>query len=347
LSRLLHPDLRAVARRVAVTSATAYAIGGEVRDLSAALAATGAGAGDRGRPPDEPPALLLQALESELYSRLYCRLETAAAAGAPGDRRALLGRLSAANCGRGSWEPGWRVVERDDDGRLAVIKDQVTFWVEPDGLRCRGEIVPGAYCRVRVGKELRNLVPGFYVAIGDGDAGDDDRPGPLLRLYWHLAEPAAAVAYVAEATRRLNAAGVPFRTKVVADPGGYLRADAGVLYLERRDYRRLRPEIRAIHRRLATSLRPEVPLFTRPLLPGLGVADDPRDGTSFGQSRCRLVAGGLWLAHRRGATGPAARAGALAEVFAAAGLDPRRPHLEPGSRDVAALAPRRRRSATR
>ena len=77
-------------------------------------------------------------------------------------------------------------------------------------------------------------MPGFYCAIGDGDEDDArDAPAPLVRFYWHLTAR-AAVPYMAAITGRLNQRGIPFRTKVLSDPNGYGRADAGVLYLERR-----------------------------------------------------------------------------------------------------------------
>ena len=175
------------------------------------------------------------ALESDLYSKLYTRPRSMTAASDWLAHLDLVSALSTANTGKGTWEPHWKLGEADDDGRIAVTKDELTFWVAPAGLRARDEqIVPGEFCRVRVAKEIRGLVPGFYLAIGDGD--EDDRRNdeePLVRLYWHLTAE-SAVAYMAAATRVLNAALVPFRTKVLNDPAFYNRADAGVLYFGRR-----------------------------------------------------------------------------------------------------------------
>ncbi|HEX4611434.1 MAG TPA: T3SS effector HopA1 family protein, partial [Urbifossiella sp.] len=123
---------------------------------------------------------------------------------------------------------------------------------------------------------------------------------------------------------------------------GYGRADAGVLYLERRHTDRLGTALADVHRTVAADLRPEVPLFTRALAPGLGVAEDPGGALSFGQHRCRLAARAAWAAFSRGDADPAA---VCAELLRAAGLDPDRPHLEPGSRDDYALEPRPRPTA--
>jgi hypothetical protein len=329
----LHDDLLAALDAAEVTSATGYTIQGEARDVSA----TAATPGETVPVPaaDDEPAFLT-ALEGELYARFYTR-PTTADGRAVGDylaRRDLLSALSAANTGRGTWEPGWKLDHIDEDGRVAVAKDGLTFWVEPSGLRAHSApIRPGEFCRVLVAKELRSLMPGFYVAIGDGDP-DDPRvaPEPLVRFYWHL-RPEAAVPYIAAVTGALNACGVPFRTKVLSDPGAYLRADAGVLYLGRRDFRKIGDAIAQIHRTIASGLRPEVPRFTKRLAAGLGLAEDPSNDLSFGQHRCRLVARAAWRSFARNDAGLGRRSEALADEFRAAGLDPTRPYLEPHSTD--------------
>lgn len=326
-----HPDLAAALAVVRIRSPTGYTFAGEERQFP---------------PPADPAAdpPFLAALEQELYARVYTRPTPTPP---PADflaQRDHLAALSAANTGGGSWEPGWQVVGLEPDGRVAVRKDEVTFWVTPDGLRARaGPPAVGGYCRVRVAKEMRSLMPGFYCAIGDGDQHDaGDAPAPLVRYYWHLTARGAA-AYMAAATAVLNRRAVPFRTKVLSDPNGYGRADAGVLYLERRHADRLGTALVDIHRAVAAELRPEVPLFTRPLAPGLGVAEDPGGGQSFGQHRCRLVARAAWAAF----AAEADPLGVLADHFQAAGLDPARPHLDPGARDAYALTPPGRKAAAK
>src|SRR5262249_40748610 len=151
-------------------------------------------------------------------------------------RRDLVAALSAANSGHGTWEPGWAINHLEEDGHVAVAKDGLTFWVKRDGVRCEnGMIRPGTSCRVRVPKELRGLAPGFYLATGDGEGDNDDRGDdgePLLRYYWNLTS-AAAAPFMRSTTTLLNAAGIPFRVKLLVDPSAYERADAGVLYMRR------------------------------------------------------------------------------------------------------------------
>jgi hypothetical protein len=150
-----------------------------------------------------------------------------------------------------------------------------------------------------------------------------------VRFYWHLTA-GAAPRYLAVATSTLNSLGIPFRTKVLSDPGSYVRADAGVLYVERPYYAGVAGAVVAIHRAMETMLRPETPMFTKRLAPGLGLAEDPQNRLSFGQSRCQLVARGLWDAHESGTP----REVAVAAALRARGYDPARPYLERGSADI-------------
>jgi hypothetical protein len=316
---------RGIAEAVEVLGADRYRILGRERELSR----------------DVLPATL----ELDLYVHLYTRSHEittrgqggAGAASDPLGKRAFVGALSGANRGRGTWEAGWRILRMEDDGRAVVESNGVEFWVDPTGFET-GDEAPraGGWARVQVGKELRALVPGFYVAIGDGPgAGPPSERGPApvpgVRLYWHLTAD-AAVPYMAAITRALNDRAVPFRTKVLSDPGGYVRSDAGVLYLARDDVAPTADAVREVHARLdgAGALRPSTPLWTLTLAPGLGFAEDPLPGpdgsVSFGQSRCRLAARGLIEA----GPGPVdERVAAIRRAFDHAGHDPDRPWWEP------------------
>jgi hypothetical protein len=313
----VHDDLLTILDAMEIVSPSRYILLGEPRDLPDAIGAESS------------------ALAGELYERLYLRPSPPPLA--PPDvlaGRDLLAALSEANSGRGHWESGWSVCRVEEDGRIVVAKEEIEFWAPATGVRV--ETVPirsGENCRVRVAKEMRSLVPGFYVAIGD-EASDDDRgrvgPDPLVRYYWHLKSVWAA-RFVATATSLLNESRLPFQLKVLRDPHAYHRADAGVLYVRRHDRSRLEAVIGRIHASVESGLRPEVPLFTKRLADGLGFAEDPIGSSSFGQHRCQLVAESLWQSFQNGEVDRDRRAQSLGLAFLRAGLDPLRPYLGPGS----------------
>ena len=313
----IHPDLLSVLDAVEIRTSTRFELRGRSRDIAAA-----------GQDP-------VSALRDEIYQYLYTRPVAPHVAPAfdANARRELIAALSAANCGRGSWEPGWVVKSVDDEGRVAVSKDDLTAWASLEDLRVEGpEVRAGRACRVRVGKESRNRMAGFYIAIGDSISPECDggRAGSIVRYYWHLTAE-AAVPFMEAATGLLNAVAVPFTLKVLADPDAYRRADAGVLYLHRDVERQVGDTIARIHQSIAPSLRGDVPLFTRPLARGLAVAENPVSALSFGEHRCKLVAMSLWNSFLGGESGRDARAAALASAFRDEGLNPMSPHLGPGS----------------
>jgi len=260
-----------------------------------------------------------------LYAALHCRAphKGAAASGFtnwPGARD-FADRLSMANAGHGTWQQGWVVHPTEPDGWSVAERHGLSFRVPAEDCR------PGA---VRIPKEHFGLIPGFYLAHGDADGTRD--AGDAVRIYWHTV-PSGAERLVALTTRLLNEAAVGFQLKLVSEPLRYDRTDPAVLYLSRRDYARALPSIERIHRELGRRLRPTVSLLVKRLAPGVGFAEDPGDGSSFGEHRCRLLAAIVtdpkWAALRREPERGAFLRSRLAER--GYGLD--RMYLNPGSAD--------------
>jgi hypothetical protein len=277
-------------------------------------------------------------LANVLYRHMYCRPSAQLVAPVV-DRRAarvFVDELSSANCGTGTWEPGWRIESIEPDGMLVVAnqRDDLTVWARPEQFSARtAPASVGSSGRLHIGKELRELLPGYYTALGNADQplADDGGRVEILRLYWHLTAEIAAT-WMRELTHGLNAADVAFRAKVLSVPAAYFRADAGVLYLSTSDFGRTQHLLLELHRTVAQHLRPATPMLTKRLARGLAAAEDPADGRSFGQHRCQLVAEGLLRAFERGRTSAAARTEVVARRFAEEGLDVTRPWLNPGSR---------------
>lgn len=329
-------DLEAIVRAVEIRAADSFSVRGERFDLEPAEAEAGVGA-------------LTAALARALYQRMYCRPEHAQPWRGPDTRatRVYVDTLSQANSGSGTWEPGWEVVAQEDDGTFVVRKqrDDLTLWARPEQFRpAQGAVGVGSIGRLRLGKELREMLPGYYTVLGDADqqSDDDGRPVPVVRFYWHLTVEASGP-WIHELTRRFNAASVPFHAKVLSDPSAYVRADAGVLYVASADVAAAMALLPALHTAVARQLRATTPMFTRRLARGLAVAEDPGDGRSFGQHRCQLVAEGLVRAFEAGSTAAHRVAATVSARFAEEGLDITRPWLNAGSQDTFAWpVPRRR-----
>ena len=286
--------------------------------------------------PETAHAFLVSNIQETLYTDFYVSGgvrpgRDKANLDLPG-RTEFVERLSAANAGRGYLSEKW-VVRRFEPGTVVVHRDGLDLWVKPE--ECVPTIGHEDNTEETIGlwfpKEHLTFSPGFYLALSDATSSElhTDR---ILRLYWNLRGDGAAP-FIDATTTILNQAGVAFKAKVLRSPGQFSRCDAGVLYLQRSDYLRHRHLIANIHTRAAPWLSRRTPVFTKPLAPGLALAEDTGTGRSFGMDRCRLVAEGAVRAHTRGAKSLHQRVSAVAGCFAEAELDLDRPYLAAGSTD--------------
>jgi hypothetical protein len=122
--------------------------------------------------------------------------------------------------------------------------------------------------------------------------------------------------FVATVTGRLLPSRIPWSLACATDPWRIARSGCAVLDL---------PSVELAPPDLLTELepllRPVVPPLCLPLAPGIGAAEYPDNGMTFGEHRCHLVA--LGLRHRRRSRDPLA---SIASVFGAYGIDPAQPH---------------------
>ena len=313
-------------RAAAVTSATSYAwFGRRSRPLSPAVAAA--------LTPAAASRFLTGGLANELYRWFYTQ-------GRPvpvGMKdttgrfdRALVEALSRANAGAGGWEAGWRV-DRIERSTGLIVRDGLRARVSMS--QCRGGdrgLVAGAPVSIRRPKDTLAGSPGFYTALGDVEPG----AGRVeVRVYFNI-DAQGAVSLVAACTRVLNDAGIPFDLKVVADPGGFDRCDAAVLYLDHDGFAPARESLRTIVSTCREHLHGEPPAFAKPLATGLAVGEHrPGLGASFGMSRCQLVAEGIVAAYETGMRRLTDRVDAVARRFADRRLDIDVPYLAPGTPD--------------
>lgn len=314
-------QLAAVAAAVEILSPTRYSWLGEP---SAALEPHV----ERSLSDADARGYLAYSLQHQLYADFYCL-------GAPGrgsGRRSanalrgdpdLVEAMSAANSGAGPWEGGWTL--RADEGDMAVVESGGLALTARQGEWRRA--ADGGAVDVRYPKELLRLSPGFYMALGDTAL---DPSADLLRLYWNIGAP-GAVAFVHAATRLVNERALPARLKVANDPPMFERCDSAVVYLERARAGEALSVAGELYAAAKPHLEPRVPALTRPLAPGVGLAEDPGGGQSFGLQRCGLIADGVLRAHERGTGSLEERTEAVLERLREEGIDPDAPHLSGGS----------------
>ena len=325
-------QLQAVLREVTVSGPGSYSCFGRQTRMSPRGLLTAL-------TPETIRACLLDALQSDLYRDFYCRGGVAVEAplqraGLPTfGRQDLSAALSAANLGSGHWQAGWEV-ESVEGGNALMTRDGLRMLIETgDQDAAPGtSILPGAMLRVRVPKELRTAIPGFYLAVGDDDMGSDP-VGEIVRWYWNL-DPGGAVEVTRLLTGRLNAAGLPFQLKCLTDPAQYWRCDAVVLYVRKDDHAAVVEVVQAVHRQLLERFALQVPALSKPVATGLGVAEDPGSGQSFGTHRCHVLADGIIRAVELRRRSLAERLAVITECFKDADISLEQPYLNPESQDI-------------
>ena len=289
---------------------------------------------------------LVSELEAALYAYLYTRSRQIALVHSSTTQREFVTRLSAANVGTGTFESGWVIKSLESDRIVGAEKNGLTVFALPHEVKTpkghQQEL--GAECAVRIGKEHRNLIPGFYMAFGDASMDYNGESTPLVRLYWHVSSTGAPP-LVRALTLELNRMGVPFRFKCLNDPNLYARADAAVLYMTRVSYAKARGALLKVYGLARPWLLADVPMLTKRVGRGVGLAEDPgSEAVSFGQHRCRIIAEALVKSFETGARTANDRLGAVMRTFAEQGFDVDHLYLQPGSRDVYPSLERRSRS---
>jgi HopA1 effector protein family len=247
-------------------------------------------------------------------------------------------QLHQSNCGKGYFDPDWQVLRQESDGSFAVAKGGLTLHINDD----RYLSTPNT--SISVGDRISLLMPrnlvqnGFYMAVGNAglNSHNSDRD-TTVRVYFHLS-PEGAVAVMASLTEQLNAISIPFSFKVLYNPSNYDRYDSGVLYFEKNFYSQVHDALQIIHAENERYFRSEVPLFTKQLVPGLAVAEEPdqkfAERESFGTNRCQIIAEALLANWYSGDRSPQNRLEAIFQNFFRLGIEIKQPYLNAYSKDI-------------
>jgi HopA1 effector protein family len=245
--------------------------------------------------------------------------------GAPGDVVSFERSLEQANPLHDRWEKGWRITAVQDEF-VVVSRGPIEFRASRDCVRASA-MRSGISATVLVPSGRFAWSPGFYLVTGTRVLESDDA---LVRAYWNVSAEGAA-RFLTSGVTLLEDAGIPFQLKVATQRAGYDRADSGLVYLRRADWARAIIALRGLERTARPFTRLGTVAFAKPVAPGVGVAEDPGNGESFGQQRCRLLAEALLDAlevqMRR-------RCEAVLGGLTARGVDVNAPHLQRPSRQV-------------
>jgi HopA1 effector protein family len=248
----------------------------------------------------------------------------------------FLADLAAANPTLTGWEPGWKVFQLEAHGAVHVQKGdrallaQPGMFALPAGSGRAAQV--GDFVELLIARDSLAQQAGRYFAFGQTIGGDYDF-ARIARLYFNA--PSEQAAWLLTTIGGLfNRYFVPYRFKCSVDPKAFDCADSVVFYLARRFLPAALRLLLPLADELDSRLRRGTPLFSKPLLNGLGVADDPGTGESFGQTRSCLIADGIVDAWLAGSIDLARRREAVAARFSRSRLSMKDSHLRPGLVDL-------------
>lgn len=329
--RSIHDDLAQVLGAVEIHSSDSFSFAGSMPIRLSMLPGPVQLPGHPYHPLSDNP--MVRAMQSVLYRRCYSHPFDQANGLAFDDAAApdtgLIDRLAEANCSCETWDRGWRVYSAGYQGDVSLIKGDRQRVSKPGEYVIEDEpyrrVDVGARVSVRLVPESRSLQPGFYFMFGETPSDIWDEYHTVR--YYINATPDTTVEMVRYLTFQLNRYQVPFQMKALTVPAWYSRSDSMVLYTARRDHGIISRIIGYCPREILNRLLPATPLFTKTLLSGVGLAEDPKTGESFGMHRCRLIAEAIVDAWFQGLQSVSARARAVIKRFSLNGLDIERPYL--------------------
>lgn len=277
------------------------------------------------------------ALQTQLYREFYCPGHAQSTREQEYGHQAsgktpFVEDLAAANSSVGYWATGWEV-RAEQDGHFLVHKNGLTLRAHRDDCVAQGDdpVAAGAAVKLRFPREFLALSPGFYLAHGNSELRHEEGQ-TIVRWYANLT-PTSAIHFVGDATAVLNCAQLGFKLKVLNNPARFTRCDSVVLYTSKADHSTVSDILSDLYPALAVDIGPLTPMFTKVLAPGVGVAEDPGHGESFGLHRCGLLAEGMIRAYEQGRTSVEQRYHVVDECFAAGGVALDAPFLNSGSTD--------------
>ncbi|WP_445633507.1 DUF3396 domain-containing protein [Nostoc sp. DSM 114161] len=247
---------------------------------------------------------------------------------------AFYDRLHESNTTEGYFSPGWQVIKQENDGVLAVQQGGLTLHINP-AKHLQLDVQSPSIGDVVAIKMPKNLVQnGFYMAVGNaGPCKSED----VVRVYFNLT-PAGAVTIMGSLTTQLNNISVPFKFKALYNPKDYGRYDSAVLYFNKNNYQAVQSVLQKVYIEHQSDFKPEVPLFTKQLAPGLAIAEEPNhkfaQKESFGTNRCQIVAKGLLEAWSKGDNSPSVRLQEILQQFSLLKIELQRPYLNAKSEDI-------------
>jgi HopA1 effector protein family len=246
-------------------------------------------------------------------------------------------RLEQSNTSNGYFDFDWQVIAETETGELIVVKDGLHLHIDRQRHLAQnlqqtaiGDTIPIYLPPNLVGQDT-------YIIVGNAGTPNavqsrSDEEVKLVQLYFNFT-PDAAVEIAHKLTHELNTLNIPFQFAILHDPALFYRYDPGTLWLPQAGYLEMQTVLTQIYQVYQAEFSPNVPLFSKQLAPGLGIAEIPATPGTFGMQRCELLAEALLAVMEQDLTLTADKLSLIRQELTTAGIDWLRPYLNPTALD--------------
>jgi hypothetical protein len=335
------PDqIKDIAQRVQLTALNSYLVDGKEHFaynqkpyFASHLAPLHFGSND-GHPQQEQEDHTIQSMTNIIYTKFYCKLQQkekkAAKINVQISDPEFVKTLSEANLSTDGYDYGWMVYSFDSNGspwasKNGAIKQLHTGTYVNDNPSKKGIAAVGDKVHVYRKKEDTKTQPAFYYANGNVPLPQD---ASFTRFYFNI-KPEGATVLIQHLTSLLNYYQIPFSFKCLNNPKNYVRTDSAVLYLDKLNTPLVYILLGSFVDSLKEYLNNDIPLFALKLWDGIGFAEDPSNGDSFGMSRSRLIAKGLLESFKKGDENDTQRVKTVEDYLTQSGYDIPKFHINP------------------
>lgn len=244
------------------------------------------------------------------------------------------------NHGTGYYDPNWQILRIEPDGSMAVQKHDLTLYIEPECHLQPQTNLPKVGELISIWMPKNLLQNGCYVAVSNlamENISLENTDLALGRIYFNV-QSSGAIVLMDNLTQALNKESIAFKFQVLYNPSAYQRYDACILDFHSQNYPIIRNILQPIYQEHQAYFQPEIPLFTKFLAPGLGLAEEPKQKfapqETFGMNRCQIVANALLEAWEKRKNAFEERMEIIYQHFARNLIDLHHPYLNPTSEDI-------------
>lgn len=234
-------------------------------------------------------------------------------------------QLSDRNCGKGYFDFGWNVLKNPDRGLVLAEKNSLTLHIDIERHLAPDTKYPSQGDNIAIRLPHNRIESEFYVAIGDGGLIEED--AMTISVYFNV-DSQGAIVLMKKLTEYLNSQIIPFEFSVLIVPEDYYRYDAGILRIPHRYYQTIQPTLTEILVETRSHFQPQIPLFTKQIALGVGLAEDPLvEPYDFGSNRCQIIADALIAAWKQKKRSPKEKINLIERFLTQQKVDLKHPYL--------------------